>query len=196
MKLRLIKTALVLALAAVAGSAPAQGPGAERSTAAGGAEFYEDAIIGYREKLNASTDIDERRAYADTLMSVYNDYVENFRDTGRENPYLTEARAVEYMNLMSDDKETVRKLLKEAVDADKKGSNTPLMVIYFGVLTDDYKLFRSLSADEYLAEYESLGKKFEKAQSKTKEGDMEIFESLAVRSGALERENPETASVQ
>lgn len=156
-------------------------------------QIYHAGINIYKTKFNTATDDAQKKVFMDSLMLVYDKWIEHFGthpEQGRA--YLTRAKAVDYMNMMADDREGISKLLKEAIAADSTMKYPDILLVYFQHLTDDYKLFQTLDADTYLSAYEELAERIDAATSPEKDKTKETLDALAVSSGALDCGSLET----
>lgn len=156
-------------------------------------ELYHAGVNIYKIKLNVTEDDEQMQIYGDSILMLYDEWIKYFGDNPeRGRPYLMRAKAIDYMNLMGNDRERVGKLLKEAVLADTTMQFPDMVNVYFQHLTDDYKLFETMEVDDYLSEYEALAELIDKFEFKDKEATKEMLEALALSSGALGCGNLET----
>lgn len=156
------------------------------------AGLYHAGVNLYKQKYNDTTDDQQKQIFADSINLIYDTWIEYFgEDPKQGRAFLARAKAIDYNNLMGNDRDNVRKYFKEAVEADQQGEYLDMAAAYFQQLTDDYKLFETVGVDEYLAEYEAISSKLDTVDNPEKETVRETIDALAVQSGALGCENLE-----
>lgn len=147
----------------------------------------------YRNKANRSRNVAEKRAYVDTLLSVYDMRIEYFGDNadkGRD--FILDAKARDMVKYCAADRPRLRGGLKEAIDAsiEKGYIKYDLASMYFKMLCDDYVTDDNVTSDMILDEYERLIPYFEQVA----ENDLqykELVESSFVNSPAASCDNLE-----
>ena len=150
-------------------------------------EIYHAGVLIYTTKYNASTDEAQKKIYLDSLLMIFDRWIDNFaNDPEQGRAYLTRKKALDYMALAGNDREGVNKLLQEAIAADSTMKYPEVVAIYFQQLTDDYKLFESIEADEYIAEYEKLAGLLDSVDTPESAKQRETIDMLAAGSGALD----------
>ncbi len=143
----------------------------------------------YRNKINRSKSRDEKYAYVDSLLMMYDMQAEYFGQGGRESAAdILGNKAKEVLLYRSADREGIRNAFREAIAAADGQADPELVVIYYKNLCDDYQN-DEVTADEVIAEYERLAPLFEgnaaAAESKQQ------FDAAFGLSGAASCENLE-----
>ncbi len=143
----------------------------------------------YRNKINRSKSRDEKYAYVDSLLMMYDMQAEYFGQGGRESAAdILGNKAKEVLLYRSADREGIRNAFREAIAAADGQADPELVVIYYKNLCDDYQN-DEVTADEVIAEYERLSPLFEgnaaAAESKQQ------FDAAFGLSGAASCENLE-----
>lgn len=155
-------------------------------------ELYHAAVIIYKTKFNVATDDAQKKIYSDSLQMVYDKWIEFFaKDPKQGRTSLMRAKAIDYMEMMGNDREGVAKMLKGAIEADTTLKYPDMLSLYFQQLTDDYKLFETLEEDKYLAEYERLAGIIDSSKDPEVTKQKETLDALAASSGALDCGNLE-----
>ncbi len=150
-------------------------------------DLYGAGVLLYSTKFNVAADEAQKKVYLDSMMMIFDRWVHNFADHPKEGrPFLIRKKAIDYMELMANDREGVDRLLKEAIEADTSLQYPEIVSIYFQHLTDDYKLFETVDADQYLAEYERLSGILDASGNPEAAKQKETLDALAVNSGALD----------
>ncbi len=147
----------------------------------------------YRNKINRSRNVTEKRAYVDTLLNIYDLRIEHFGDNadkGRD--FILDAKARDMVKYCAADRARLRGGLKEAIDAtlEKNYIKYDLASMYFKMLCEDYVTDDNVTSDMILDEYQRLIPYFEKAG----EEDLQykdIVENSFVNSPAASCENLE-----
>ena len=115
----------------------------------------------YRNKINRSKSRDEKYAYVDSLLMMYDMQAEYFGQGGRESAAdILGNKAKEVLLYRSADREGIRNAFREAIAAADGQADPELVVIYYKNLCDDYQN-DEVTADEVIAEYERLAPLFE-----------------------------------
>ena len=143
----------------------------------------------YRNKINRSKSRDEKYAYGDSPLMMYDMQAEYFGQGGRESAAdILGNKAKEVLLYRSADREGIRNAFREAIAAADGQADPELVVIYYKNLCDDYQN-DEVTADEVIAEYERLSPLFEgnaaAAESKQQ------FDAAFGLSGAASCENLE-----
>ena len=143
----------------------------------------------YRNKINRSKSRDEKYAYVDSLLMMYDMQAEYFGQGGKESAAdILGNKAKEVLLYRSADREGIRNAFREAIAAADGQADPELVVIYYKNLCDDYQN-DEVTADEVIAEYERLAPLFEgnaaAAESKQQ------FDAAFGLSGAASCENLE-----
>lgn len=161
---------------------------------AGSENIYTNAVKLYKNRINRATSVEERTAYVDSLLWIYDVRLENFASHAkRGKDYILDRKAREYVSFKPEDREGIRKVLNEAMDASveiKGKMDLELAVIYFSNLNDDFQN-ALIDAETIIAEYDRLSPAFDNVA----ENDMqykEQFEGIFGMSGAASCENLET----
>lgn len=150
-------------------------------------ELYHAGVLIYTTKYNAAADEAQKKIYLDSMLMIFDKWIENFEDHPQQGrTYLLRKKALDYMELAGNDREGVKKLLQEAIAADTTLKYPEVVAIYFQHLTDDYKLFETLEADQYLEEYERLAGLLDTAATPESAKQKETLDMLAASSGALD----------
>lgn len=153
--------------------------------------IYINGINIFRAKVAEATTAEARQAALDGLMRLYDLRMENFGDhPTRGKNYLLGLKARDYLSLNPTNKEEVKRLFKEAMDASGGQAEPDLINIYFNSVVEDYKN-DALSTDVLLAEYDRLAKVYEASTAEDKEEQKKVFDNLFISSGAASCENLE-----
>ena len=156
------------------------------------AEIYHAGVNLYKQKFNSTTDDAQKKIFADSINLIYDAWIKNFGDDpAKGRAFLARAKAIDYNNLMGNDRENARKFFKDAVLADANGQYLDMAAAYFQQLTDDYKLFETVGMDEYISEYEAISSKLDSIDNPEKASVQETIDALASQSGALGCDNIE-----
>lgn len=161
---------------------------------AGSVNIYTNATRLYKNKINRATNEEEKALLIDSLFWVYDKRLENFADHKKYGKaYILDRKAREFLNYKSEDREGIRNIFNQAMDASvevKGAMDLELAVIYFSNLSDDFQN-GLVAADMIIAEYDRLSPSFDGA-----EGDnaqyKEQFEAIFGTCGAASCENLET----
>ena len=148
----------------------------------------------YKAMINKAEDEEGKKVYIDSLMYLYDVRLKAFekhKKYGKD--YILNRKAREFYSYFPDDREGIRKIFKEAVDAsnEMKGKfDLELLSIYFAELCADYQnVF--LPAEELIAAYDEYSPAFDGVEE---EADVELknqFDSAFGQSGAASCENLE-----
>ncbi|MDY3979287.1 MAG: enzyme of heme biosynthesis [Tidjanibacter sp.] len=142
----------------------------------------------YKNKIARSRTLDDRNAYVDSLMMLYDQRLVNFGDDekyGRS--YILKRKASDYYNFKSDDKQGMLKLFKQAIEADNE-VDSEFINQYFMVLTEEYQAL-NVETDYYMNEYDVLSDKLAKIDNDEAKNS---FDALFLSSGAANCDNLET----
>ena len=142
----------------------------------------------YKNKIARSQSLDEKNAYVDSLMMLYDLRIEHFGDKeGRGKPYIMQLKARDYLTYKPADRDGIMKLFKDALAESGNDVDPDFVNIYFKELTDDYKL-DNIDMDTYMSEYANL----EQIMMGVDDADAKkTFEALFISSGAADCPNLE-----
>ncbi len=149
----------------------------------------------YKAKINAAKDPAQRRAFIDSLMTVYDLRMEHFpvyrnkKGTDLGKAYVLDIKARDLAVYLPEEHKLVRMTFREALDAGGDKTKPDLVVAYFADLCDDYKNTDEVLADEVIAEYDRLTAFFEKNPMAIEEKKQ--FDTAFGTSGAASCENLE-----
>ena len=153
--------------------------------------IYINGINIFRSKVAEAKTPEARQAALDSLMMLYDLRIENFGDhPTRGRVYLLALKTRDYLSLNPTNKEEVKRLFNEAMDAASENADPDLINIYFNALVEDYKN-DALSTDELLSEYDRLSTIYDKCTAEDKDEQKKVFDNLFVSSGAASCENLE-----
>ncbi len=139
----------------------------------------------YRDKAARAKSVAEKQVCVDSVMLIYDRRVEYFDDSPtRGTAYILQLKAREYLALNPPDREGVRKLYKDAVDA--PGATPEAAVEYFRQLVNDFN-GNDVEAEYLIDEYERLMP----IMADASEEDRNNFETMFASSGAASCENIE-----
>ena len=156
--------------------------------------IYTNGAKLYKAMINKAEDEEGKKVYIDSLMYLYDVRLkafENHKKYGKD--YILNRKAREFYSFFPDDREGIRKIFKEAVDAsnEMKGKyDLELLSIYFAELCADYQN-DVLPAEELIAAYDQYSPAFDGVED---EADVELknqFDSAFGQSGAASCENLE-----
>jgi len=136
-----------------------------------------------------------KKQCVDSMMIVYDLRVKYFGDHAtRGRAYILDAKARDYLNYRSDDREGLRKAFEEAIEAaiEKNGkANAETVTVYFGNLCDDYQNgVGDVTADDIILIYDRLSPMFDAADAEAREQKTR-FDSYFGNSGVASCENLE-----
>lgn len=145
----------------------------------------------YKNKIARATSLAQKNSYIDSLMMIYDMRAEHFGDhPKRGKGYILTFKARDYLTYKPMDREGVKKIFVEAIDANGDDIDPDFVNIYFKELTDDYKA-DNVEADVLLSEYDKLIRIFDVNVTPEKGQAKETFEALFISSGAANCENLE-----
>ncbi len=144
----------------------------------------------YKNKILRATSAEEKAVMLDSLMYIYDVRIANYGDNAaRKNQYL-ENKAKEYYANRPEDRETVLKLLQEAIDSAGEAASPELVNLYFGVIVEDYQNDK-VETDVLLNNYDRWAAWYETCTSPEKGEAKTQFEQLFISSGAANCDNLE-----
>ncbi len=153
--------------------------------------IYVYGINIYRNKINRARTLPERNMFADSLMMLYDLRMKYFGDHERYGrTYILELKAKDYLTFKSSDREGIRNVFMEAINASIDDPNPDLINLFFNELTEDYKS-EILETDEYMNDYEKLAALMEKVTDPSADEAKTTFDALFINSGAANCENLE-----
>ena len=124
--------------------------------------IYQRGANVYKQKINRAKSNDEKNAYVDSLMMIYDMRAEYFGDSAKQGrAFILDQKAREYLAFRPVDRAGIRKLFREAIEAGGNSADPETVVAYFSNLCDDYRNTDEVMPDEVLAEYERLTPFFE-----------------------------------
>lgn len=113
--------------------------------------------------MQRAQDLNEKKALLDSLMMIYDLRVQYFPSSPNYGTaYVLDRKAREYLTFNPSDREGVRKLYKEAIEAGLQSGYAALpdvALVYFSNLCDDYKM-GEVYPDAVLDEVRSSGPDF------------------------------------
>lgn len=145
--------------------------------------LYIKGAMLYKNKIMKSTSVNEKNAYIDSLMMLYDKRIENFanytnqgRDMGAG--YTSQLKVRDYLQFKPTDRAGIRKMFAESMKLNSYDVPADFGLLYFNELVDDYKN-DEIEADMVLNEYAKLGKVIDSADT----DDKDTFEALFASSG-------------
>ena len=152
--------------------------------------IYQRGANVYKQKINRAKSNDEKNAYVDSLMMIYDMRAEYFGDSAKQGrAFILDQKAREYLAFRPVDRAGIRKLFREAIEAGGNSADPETVVAYFSNLCDDYRNTDEVMPDEVLAEYERLTPFFETHPEAKEFKDQ--FDAAFGLSGAASCENLE-----
>lgn len=142
----------------------------------------------YRSKINMAKSRDEKNAYIDSLLVLYDLRAEYFGEPASERANILGEKAKAILLYRSGEREAIRDAFKAAIGADEQRPNPEMVAIYYKNLCDDYQN-DEVYADEVIAEYERLAPIFENRPDA--EENRKQFDAAFTLSGAATCENLE-----
>ncbi len=134
----------------------------------------------YKNKAARAKSIDEKNAYVDSVMLIYDRRAEYFgADPRRGVPYILGLKARDYVTLNPMDREGVRRFYREALESGTGGDNAQTVLEYFQQLVEDFKGVQ-IEPEMLLSEYERLNLMLAEAT----EDQKDTFNTLFASSGA------------
>lgn len=165
---------------------------AQEAPSASEATFIRGAQV-YSNKVQRAQTLEEKKVLLDSLMAIYDLRVQYFpASPNYGTAYVLDRKAREYLTFNPSDREGVRKLYKEAIEAGLQSGYAALpdvALVYFSNLCDDYKV-GEVYPDVVLDEYARLTPIFESDAPAVKEAKKQ-FDACFAGSGAADCENLE-----
>lgn len=128
----------------------------------GAQNIYVYAINIYKNKIQRSMDVKQRQVYVDSLLTLYDMRIQYFGDNAKYGrPYILVQKAKDYLSFMPMDRDGVREVFVEAIEANADDPDVDFINIYFNELTTDYKN-DLVETDYYLEQYEWLASLLDK----------------------------------
>lgn len=156
---------------------------------AASANIYAYGERVYQNRIARAKSMAEKNMYIDSLMLMYDLRLQYFGDAAKNGrPYILDRKARQYQIYRAADREGLREVFKEAIDANGAGVSPELITNYFNNLCDDYNN-DDVMADEVIAEYDRLSPLFE--QIPDSEAAKNEFDAAFGRSGVASCENLE-----
>ncbi len=153
--------------------------------------IYARGILLYRNKVNRARSVAEKNMYIDSVMLLHDLRLEHFADHASYGAAtILDSKARMYATYKVKDREGLREVFKQAIEAGGQSTKPDLVCIYFQNLCDDYQM-DEVMADEVLAEYDRLTPYFEALGAEGAEYK-EKFDGMFGISGAASCENLET----
>ena len=145
--------------------------------------YIRGAMI-YKNKIQRATSVDQKNAYIDSLMYLYDMRCQNFADysnKGRDMGagYTTQIMAREYSQFRAADRAGIRKYYQKAMTTNNYEVPSDFALNYFNELVEDYKN-DEIEADMILDEYGKMDNIIAGAPAEQKDS----FEALFASSGA------------
>lgn len=157
----------------------------------GAQNIYVYAINIYKNKIQRSRDVEERKELVDSLLMLYDMRIQYFGDNAKYGrPYILVQKAKDYLNFMPMDREGMRATFVEAIEANADDPDVDFINIYFNELTTDYKS-DLVETDYYLEQYEWLAGLLDKVTVPEADEAKSTFDALFVSSNAADCENLE-----
>lgn len=157
----------------------------------GAQNIYVYAINIYKNKIQRSMDVDERKGYVDSLLTLYDLRIRHFGDNAKYGrPYILVQKAKDYLSFMPMDRDGLREVFVEAIEANADDPDPDFINIYFNELTTDYKS-DLVETDYYLAQYEWLASLLDQVTAPEADEAKSTFDALFVSSNAADCENLE-----
>lgn len=156
------------------------------------ATFIRGAQV-YSSKVQRAQTLEEKKVLLDSLMTIYDLRVQYFPDSRNYgSAYVLDRKAREYLSYNPSDREGVRKMFEQAIEAGQQSSYDGLpevALIYFNNLCDDYKA-GEIYPDVILNEYARLTPIFASDAPAVMESKKQ-FDTCFAASGAADCENLE-----
>lgn len=148
----------------------------------------------YKNRINRSRNLDEKRRLIDSLMIIHDLRIEYFGDDlnyGRA--YILDLKARDVNKYCSSNRELLRSTFKSAVDAAIESNTVKLDIaaLYFKSLCDDFAYDDNITSEMVLEEYQRLAPYFETATDEAGLANKKMFEDSFADSGAAKCENLE-----
>ena len=157
----------------------------------GAQNIYVYAINIYKNKIQRSMDVKQRQVYVDSLLTLYDMRIQYFGDNAKYGrPYILVQKAKDYLSFMPMDRDGVREVFVEAIEANADDPDVDFINIYFNELTTDYKN-DLVETDYYLEQYEWLASLLDKVTAPEADSAKETFDTLFVSSDAAGCDNIE-----
>ncbi len=157
------------------------------------ATFIRGAQV-YSSKVQRAKSLDEKKVMLDSLMLIYDLRVQHFADSPNYGKaYVLDRKAGEYLAFNPGDREGVKKMYNEAIEAGLAsgyGNLSEVALIHFKNVTDDYAA-GDVYPDVVLKEYERLVPIFESEDPAVK-ANGEKFDTLFGTSGVASCDNLES----
>ncbi len=145
----------------------------------------------YKTRISTSKSVQERNAYVDSLMMIYDARAKHFGDNAtRGRGYILSQKANDYAAYRPADQENVFRLYKEAIAASGDNLDPSLVAVYFNLLAENYKQ-DLVETDELMAEYDRLAAFLDESPTPEKEEAKKQLDAILIASGAADCENLE-----
>lgn len=166
-------------------------PGLIENSPRGAQNIYVYAINIYKNKIQRSMDLEQRKVYVDSLFILYDLRMEYFGDDARYGrPYILVQKAKDYLNFSPMDRDGIREVFVEAIKANESAPDADFINLYFNELTTDYKN-DLVETDYYLEQYDWLLGLMDKITDPAAKGAKDTFDALFVSSSAADCDNLE-----
>ncbi|MBQ2373718.1 MAG: enzyme of heme biosynthesis [Alistipes sp.] len=156
--------------------------------------IYTNGAKLYKSMINAADTDEGKKVYIDSLMYLYDVRLKAFADHKKYGKdYILNRKAREFYSFYPDDREGIRKIFKEAVEAsnEMKGKyDLELVSIYFAELCTDYQN-DEIGAEELISAYDAYSPAFDGVEDEEEVSLKNQFDSAFGQSGAASCENLE-----
>lgn len=153
----------------------------------GAQNIYVYAINIYKTKIQRERDRNQRNVYVDSLLLLYDMRIQNFGDHPRYGRgYTLKQKAKDYLLFRPADREGVREVFQQAIEANVGAPDLDFINVYFKELTDDYAISEIIETDLYMEEYEKLAGIVENVTDPAAEEAKKTFDAIFISSGAAD----------
>lgn len=145
----------------------------------------------YKNKIARAKSLAEKKIYVDSLMLLYDMRIEHFGNLpDKGTPYLLKLKARDYLIYNPSDREGIRAMFRQALDAGGSDFDPDFLNIYFQELVNDYGV-DLVGADELLNEYERISEMLDAHVSPESDEARKTLDALLISSGAADCANLE-----
>lgn len=166
-------------------------PALLQNSPAGAQNIYVYAINIYKNKIQRSTKLDERKGLVDSLLMLYDMRIQYFGDNAKYGrSYILVQKAKDYLSFIPSDRDGLRACFVDAITLNANEPDMDFINLYFNELTTDFKN-DMVDPGYYMEQYDWLTGLSDKITDPNAADAKTTFDALFVSSGAANCENIE-----